>query len=156
MEPSTSLRDTVLDRLTNGARRSLATLEQRVTFDAGATVLSEGRPAPFLGVVEAGRVALRLRVPGRNEPATIVTIEPGELVGWSAVVAPYRATVDAIATQPTTILAFDAARLRERLATDHDLAADLLPVVLESVAGRLAGSWHQLLDLFAPHETEPW
>jgi CRP-like cAMP-binding protein len=126
------------------------------SFGAGATILEEGGETPFLGVLETGRVALRLRFPEQGDRVTILTIEPGELLGWSAVVAPFRATVDAIATEPTTLLAIDAAELRAALAQDCDLAAELLPVVLESLSMRLAGSWHQLLDLFANRAPEPW
>ena len=85
----------------------------------------------------------------------IVTCEPGEILGWSAVVAPFRATVDAVATEPTRIVAFDAPALRARLVDDHELAAELLPLVLESVSGRLTASWQQLLDMFGSR-TEPW
>jgi CRP-like cAMP-binding protein len=101
-------------------------------------------------------VALRLRVPELGDRVTIVTIEPGEILGWSAVVAPYRATVDAVATERARILVFDAGTLRERLASDDALAAALLPEVLEAVSRRLTTSWHQLLDLFATRGQEAW
>jgi CRP/FNR family transcriptional regulator, cyclic AMP receptor protein len=150
------LEGTVLARLSRRSRRVLGACDRLVAFEAGATVLAEDQPTPFLAIVESGRVALRLRVPGGSDQATIVTVEPGELVGWSAVVPPYRAAVDAVAIAPTTLRAFDAEPLRERLATDRNLAADLLPLVLESVASRLTASWQQLLDLFAVPAPEPW
>jgi len=146
----------VLDRLSPAVRRRLADLATPVGYLAGAVVLREGTDTPFLGLVTSGRVALRLRVPEIGNPLTIVTCEAGELVGWSAVVAPFRATVDAIATAPTTIEAFDAVSLRARLATDCELAAELLPLVLESVSGRLSASWQQLLDMFGTRAPEPW
>lgn len=147
---------TALDRLTPSAHARLAELARPVDFAAGASVLREGVDTPFLGAVIEGRVALRLRIPERGERLTIVTVEPGELLGWSAVVAPFRATVDAFATEPTRILAIDAAALRERLQVDCELAGELLPLVLESVSGRLAASWQQLLDLFGTREVTPW
>lgn len=125
-------------------------------FPAGAVVLREGADTPFLGFIETGRVALRLRVPERGEALTIVTIEPGEILGWSAVVEPFRATVDAVATEATHLVALDAAALRTALATDRELAAGLLPLVLESLSARLTSSWSQLLDLFSTGGTEPW
>ena len=87
---------------------------------------------------------------------TILTFEAGELVGWSAVVAPFRATVDAVTTEPTRAGVFDAPELRARLATDFELAAALLPLVLESVSTRLSASWAQLLDEFGPRAQEAW
>jgi CRP-like cAMP-binding protein len=147
---------TVLARLSEAGRRALATCEGSLRLNAGDTVLSEGQPTPFLAVVESGRVAVRLRAPGAAAPATVLTVEPGELLGWSAVVPPYRTTADAIATTPAAILTFEASALRRLLAEDHDLAAELLPLILESVAARLGASWDQLLDLFAPPVVEPW
>jgi CRP-like cAMP-binding protein len=146
----------VLDRLSPAVHERLEALARPVRYDANAVVLREGVDTPFLGVIESGRVALRLRVPELGERLTIVTVEPGELIGWSAVVAPYRATVDAIATEPTSVLALDAGLLRDALSTDCDLAAELLPLILDSVSQRLAGSWQQLLDLFGGRAPEPW
>ena len=145
-----------LDRLSPEVQARLAELTHTVEFPSGATVLREGIDTPFLGVILEGRIALRLRVPELGNRLTIVTIEPGELIGWSAVVPPYRATVDALATEPTRVLAVDAAALRTRVATDCELAAELLPLVLESVSQRLSASWQQLLDVFGRGVPEPW
>jgi CRP/FNR family cyclic AMP-dependent transcriptional regulator len=145
-----------LDRLSPETRERLGKLEQEMDYSVGAVILREGADTPFLGQVQSGRVALRLRVPELGDRLTIVTCEPGDLLGWSAVVSPYRATVDAIATEPTRIIGFSAARLRERLTTDDRLAAELLPLVLESVSARLSASWQQLLDLFGTRAHEPW
>lgn len=147
---------TVLDRLSPAVRSRLARIATPMAFPAGAVVLREGADTPFLGFLERGRIALRLRVPERGEALTIVTIEPGEMLGWSAVVEPFRASVDAVATEPTELLAVDAAALREALAAEPELAAGLLPLVLESLSSRLTASWSQLLDLFATGGAEPW
>ena len=145
----------VLDRLAPAVRARLNVLGSMHTYEPGAEILRAGATAPFLAVVERGRVALRLRVPERGR-VTIVTVEPGELLGWSAVVPPYRATVDAVATEPTRLVAYDAAGLRDRMAGDCELAAALLPLVLESVSERLSASWDQLLDVFGTQPWEPW
>lgn len=157
MEPLALTRAWIaFSRLPPAPRRRLAPLGHMASYAAGDGVLHEGRDTPFLGSVEAGRVALRLRVPELGDRVTIVTVEPGELLGWSAVVAPYRATVDAVATEPARVLTFEARALRELLATDAELASALLPLVLESVSRRLTTSWDQLLDLFAARAPEPW
>jgi CRP-like cAMP-binding protein len=146
----------VLDQLSGFARERLVDISRTEAFGHGDAILEEGADTPFLGVVESGRVALQLRIPEQGDRVTILTIEPGELLGWSAVVAPYRATVDAVATEPTRLLAIDALALRTALARDCDLTAEVLPLVLESLSARLAGSWHQLLDLFATRTRDPW
>lgn len=157
MDRVTSTRGwTAFERLSPDVRDRLLPLGRHVGYETGDVFLHEGEDTPYLGVVESGRVALRYRVPEIGNRVTIVTIEPGELVGWSAVVAPYRATVDAVATEPVRLLVFEAQRLREHIASDQALAAELLPIVLESVSRRLTSSWHQLLDLFAARGIGPW
>jgi CRP/FNR family transcriptional regulator, cyclic AMP receptor protein len=145
-----------LDRLTPKVGARLAEVARSIAYPAGAVVLREGVDTPFLGSIIEGRIALRLRVPELGNRLTMVTVEPGELIGWSAVVPPYRATVDAIATEPTRVLAFDAPALREQLAADCELAAELLPLVLELVSHRLTASWQQLLDALVGGAPEPW
>jgi CRP-like cAMP-binding protein len=147
---------TAFDGLSAASLDRLVAIGRTMTFGVGAMVLHEGRETPFLGLVETGRVALRLRAPEQGHPLSIKTIEPGELLGWSALVPPYRATVDAIATEPTTLLAIDAAALRSEVARNSGLALELLPTLLRTVSERLAASWHQLLDLLPEAAVEPW
>jgi CRP-like cAMP-binding protein len=146
---------TVLDRLSATARATLDSIARRAEFRPGEVVMRDGAATPFLGVLESGRVGLRLHVPERG-PQTIITIERGELLGWSAVVAPYRATSEAVALETTGIVVFDAAALRGLLAQDRDFAAELLPLILGCVSERLVTSWQQLLDLFAGGSPQPW
>jgi CRP-like cAMP-binding protein len=143
---------TALDRLPPAVRTRLEPIERRIEVEAGAVVLREGVDTPFLGAIETGRLALRLRMAEKGDRLTVVTLEAGELLGWSAIVPPHRATVDAIATEPTRILALDAAGLRDLLAADCDIAAALLPLVVEAISGRLTASWSQLLDMYGVGE----
>lgn len=147
---------TAFDRLGADGRAPLERLAQERTFDAGESILQEGRETPFLAAVESGRVALRLRTPELGARVTIATVEAGELLGWSALVPPFRATADATATERVALMTFDAAALRDQLAGDPLFAAALLPLVFETVSGRLTTSWHQLLDLFEPRGRGPW
>jgi CRP/FNR family transcriptional regulator, cyclic AMP receptor protein len=146
---------TALGSLSPRVRERLAAIGRHATFATGEVVLRDGVPTPFLGLVEAGRIGLRLSVPERGNQ-TVVTIEPGELVGWSAVVPPYRATAEAVALEPTGVEIFEADALRQLLAADPEVAAELLPILLACVSDRLTTSWQQLLDLFAGRATEPW
>jgi CRP/FNR family cyclic AMP-dependent transcriptional regulator len=153
---ATATTGSVIDRLAPAVRGRLESLGAVRAYEPGAEILRAGATTPFLAVVDHGRVALRLRVPERGGRVTIVTVEPGELLGWSAVVPPFRATVDAVATEPTRLTTYEATALREAMAVDCELAAAVLPLVLESVSDRLGASWDQLLDLFGTQPWEPW
>jgi CRP/FNR family transcriptional regulator, cyclic AMP receptor protein len=137
------------------ARSRLAGLAAITGVPLGATVVREGAPVDALGVVVEGRLAIRLAVPGRDV-VTVLTIEPGDWVGWSALVPPYRATSTIVALEPTSIVTFPGERLRAAMDDDPALAVAVLHGVLEAVARRLAATRTQLLDLFARSETEPW
>lgn len=149
------IQGTFIERLPDGTREQLEGMLRPRTFEANDVLLREGEPTSFLGVVREGRVALRLSVPDRR-PTTILTIEPGELVGWSALVPPYRATATAVATTSGSLATVDAARIQAALAADPRFAAAIFPQVLEAVASRLGESWGQLLDLFGQSAMEPW
>lgn len=127
---------------------------------AGEAVSQEGATSDVFGVVLAGRIALRMLVPERGM-VTILTVEPGDLFGWSAIVPPYRYSSTGIAIEPVILLELDPKQLRALLRSDHALAASVYPRVLQAVARRLNATRLQLLDLFAREEwshreVQPW
>jgi len=136
-------------------RRRLASFARAIVAAPDEVLIREGDPTPFLGIVSSGRVALRMRLPGRSA-ITVMTVEPGDIVGWSVVLAPYRATSTVIAVEPTRLIALDGGPLRLALESDEDLAAALYPRILRSVARRLEGTRLQLLDLFGQPEARAW
>ena len=138
------------------ARGRLLEIAQLASHAPGAVVIREGLPVEALGIVVEGRVAIRPSVPGRPV-TTILTVEPGDCIGWSALVSPYRATASVIALEPATILAFESAALRAALEAEPELAALVLRRVLEAVGRRLQATRTQLLDLlFAQSTSETW
>ena len=137
------------------ARARLADLAELTSHPAGSVILREGGPVDALGIVVEGRLAIRLNVPGRGA-VTILTVEPGDLIGWSALVPPHRSTSTVVALEPATLVSFDGSYLRAALDANPELAAVVLNRVLEAVARRLGATRTQLLDLFARTEAEPW
>ncbi|MFI5262749.1 MAG: Crp/Fnr family transcriptional regulator, partial [Candidatus Limnocylindrales bacterium] len=93
--------------------------------------------------------------PGRGQ-LTILTVEPGDVFDWSAVVPPYRASSTIVAVEPTEAIAYDAAALRTALAEDPLLAAVVYPRLLAAVSRRLQATRLQLLDLFAGEGGTGW
>jgi CRP/FNR family cyclic AMP-dependent transcriptional regulator len=141
--------------LPDAARARLADLAELTSYPAGAVLIREGAPVDSLGVVVDGRLAIRLNVPGRDV-VTVLTVEQGDFIGWSALVPPHHATSTIVAVEDTTVVTFEGASLRAALDADPTLAAALLWRVLDAVARRLAATRTQLLDLFARTDHEPW
>jgi CRP-like cAMP-binding protein len=137
-----------------GTRARVAVFGRFVEIPEGSVVVREGRPCQSLGVVIDGRIALRLGLPG-GEDRTILTVEAGDVFGWSAVLPPAISTSTGVAVAPSTAILFDGDELRAALALDCELAAAVYQRLLVSVARRLTATRIQLLDLYRSG-TEPW
>jgi len=144
------------EALSAHARDRLAAIAELHALDAGAVLVREGGDTERMGILLDGLLALRVTVAGRGR-ATLMTVEPGDIFGWSAVVPPYRSTSTVVALQPSEVIAFDAERLRALLGEDDALAAAVYPRLLGCVSRRLVATRTQLLDLYArDREYEPW
>jgi len=135
-------------RLGPEAQARLAALATHREAAPGSELVREGELCKDLSIVLKGRVALRMLVPERGM-VTILTVEPGDIVGWSALVPPHRAMSTAVVVEAAELLTLDGESLRSSLRADHALAASVYPRVLQAVGRRLEGTRLQLLDLFA-------
>ena len=140
--------------LTPEAREHLAVLGTLIEIPEGTVIIREGDVCRSLGVVIDGRVALRLRLPG-DDDRTILTVDPGDVFGWSAVLPPAIATASAVAIVQTQAVLFDGEALRAAFASDCELAAAVYPRLLAGVVRRLGATRTQLLDLYGAG-LEPW
>jgi len=141
--------------LSRGIKESLAGMAREYEAPAGARLLREGDDTQELSVLVEGRVALTEHVAGRGS-VTLMTVEPGDVFGWSAIIAPFKATSTVVSLEPVRVIAFDGAALRDRVRSDCALAAGIYPKVLEALARRLSATRHQLLDLYGSEQSEPW
>jgi CRP/FNR family cyclic AMP-dependent transcriptional regulator len=138
-----------------GVQTRLAELSRTFTAEPRQELFREGDESEVFGVVIKGRVALRTHVPERGD-FTILTVEPGDVYGWSAVVPPYRSTSTAVAIEALEAITFPGPALRAALREDAALAQALYPRILIAVARRLNATRVQLMDLFAAEEVRSW
>ena len=118
-----------------------------VDFVAGEYLLRTGAPADECFLIEQGRVALEAHVPAR--PADVLaTLGPGDLVGLSWILPPYRWAYDARAVQPVRAIAIDARRVRERCDADPRIGYHRLQGVLRAAIDRLQAQRLQHLDIY--------
>ena len=97
-------------------------LGTRVMVPSGGPLFRLGDAADRLFLTERGRIRLTLPmlVRGREEDILIEEKSPGETVGWSALVPPYRFTLSATAPLETEVIALvtgGALRLLRYLAS---------------------------------------
>jgi CRP-like cAMP-binding protein len=130
------------------SQRHLMTLASGVrpsTRAPGDLLGRVGEPATAFYLIQAGQVALEIQRPDR-EVVRVLTVGPGEVVGWSWVVPPYRWQFDCRALDPVRGLALDAEWLRDQCEKDHELGYHLLRHLVVVIASRLAATQLQLVD----------
>jgi CRP/FNR family transcriptional regulator, cyclic AMP receptor protein len=94
-------------------------------------------------------VALDIYVPARGR-MTILTVGPGEIFGWSALLPIIEIrTASARTLQKTTAVAFDSPALRALCEEDHELGFLVYRRLANVVAARLTATRLQLLDMYA-------
>jgi CRP-like cAMP-binding protein len=89
----------LLNGLSSAEAEQVLKLGTRIIVPAGTSLFQLGDPADRLFLVERGRIKLTLpmRVQGRDENVFVEERGPGQAVGWSAVIPPYRFTLTATA-----------------------------------------------------------
>jgi len=126
----------------------VAALAREASFSAGEEIFREGEQARHLLIIESGRAALTVLIPGRGE-MTLMTVEAGDLLGWSAFVPPHHKTASAKALTSVTALAIEGEALRALCDEDPALGYALCGRISQVLAKRLKATRVQLLDVFA-------
>jgi CRP-like cAMP-binding protein len=121
---------------------ALASAARPFTTAAGQYVAREGEPARAFYLIQSGHLALETRSPERG-PVTVQTVGPGEVVGWSWLVPPYRWQFDCRALEPAQGLVLDGEWLRERCELDHEFGYHLLKHLVVVIGNRLAAALRQ-------------
>jgi CRP-like cAMP-binding protein len=116
-------------------------------FTPGQEIFHEGGPADHFYLIQSGKIALETFVPGCGM-VTIQTLGPGEALGWSWLFPPHRWHFTASAKQPTELIAFDAAYLKDKAEENRDFGNDLINRVARVLLQRLQGTREQLIDLY--------
>lgn len=129
----------------------LAELARHATvenYPAGTTLFREGTKNDKLCFVVDGAVALEMHIP-RQGKTRLLTIGPGQLLAWSALLGNGTMTATAIAQDELQVIAFPAETLRDLCESNHDIGYNVMKQVSHSISRRLLGTRLQLLDLFA-------
>ncbi len=123
----------------------LRTVSSERIFGTGDFLCREGRSAGEFFLLREGRVALEVHVV-RRAGLRIETIHPGDVLGWSWVVPPYRWRLDARALEPVRALAIDAAALRRICESDHELGYEILKRLTQVIGHRLQRTRARLIE----------
>jgi len=120
---------------------------RNVTFAAGEQLFREGDAADTFFLVRHGLVGLDTYVPARGDVRT-ETLGPGEIVGWSWLVAPYRWHFSGRAVESIRATEFDGGCLRDKCRESSELGYQLLQRFAQLLVDRLQAVRLQMLDLY--------
>ncbi|HWB13842.1 MAG TPA: cyclic nucleotide-binding domain-containing protein [Pirellulales bacterium] len=126
----------------------LAKVSALVDFPAGSVVFHEGTENHFLYLLCSGHIGLDMYVPGRGR-VRILSLGPGEMLAWSALLGDGKMTVSATALDDLRAVAMAAPKLRELCEADHEVGFQFMSRMAHALAQRLLATRLQLLDLFA-------
>jgi len=118
-----------------------------VRFAEGAYLIQEGQLANKLFLLRTGRVALDINIAPKGV-LRIQTVGPGEVLGWSWMISPYRWHFSGVAVAETRAVALDGECIRKKCEDDHDFGYDMLKRLSHVVERRLEATRMQLLDLY--------
>lgn len=127
--------------------RLVAGCARNCRFAAGEYLFREGEPADQFFLLRHGNVALEIHVPGREALVTD-TLGAGDILGWSWLLPPYRWSLDARAMTLIRAVSLDAACLRGKMASDHELGFQLHQRLMPVIARRLQAGRLQLIDMY--------
>ena len=117
-----------------------------VQYEESNYLFREGEEAKTFYVLREGRV--RLQTHNTREGAVDVqTIEPGDVLGWSWMMAPYRWHFDARAQRTTRAVALDGPCLRDLFEKDHTLGFRFMKRIAHVMEQRLQATRLRLMDL---------
>lgn len=137
-----------LHGLSDEHMQTLVGCASNVRFPEGAYLIREGELANKFFLIRTGRVALETDMSGRGA-IRIQTSGPGEVLGWSWLISPYRWHFSGIAVTDTRVIALDGECLRNKCETDPRFGYEMLKRLALVMERRLEATRLQLLDAFS-------
>jgi CRP-like cAMP-binding protein len=116
-------------------------------FREQETIFREGQPAQNLYLVVDGDVSLEICASGTG-CRQILTLGPGELLGWSSLLDQSCYTARARTTQPARLVEINVAQLKELCDRDPQFGYELMRRTAVALAHRLNGTRIQLLNVY--------
>jgi CRP/FNR family cyclic AMP-dependent transcriptional regulator len=134
--------------LPDEALRKLAGISHAHIFPAGSILFEERTQNKNLYLIWSGRVALDMNVPGHGN-VRVLSLGPGDMVAWSAVLDQGEMTASAVATEDTEVVALPADKLLAQCQADPQLGYEIMLRIARQLARRLLATRVHFLELIA-------
>jgi CRP-like cAMP-binding protein len=115
----------------------IANIAEILEFDAHDVVFREGDTADSVYLVMSGKLSLELS-PSTANRKQLVSVGPGEILGWSTLVEHPRFAATAVVVEPTRLVRVDGVRLRAICDEDPLFGYEFTRRTLRALPLRLA------------------
>ena len=133
--------------------QTLLSCASNVMYSDGDYLFREGEEATKFFLIRTGKVALELHASERGT-IRIETIGPGEVLGWSWLISPFRWHFDAIAVEDIRAFALDGKCLRTKCESNHDFGYEMYKRFSKILEHRIRITRLQLLDVYGLKRVE--
>jgi CRP/FNR family transcriptional regulator, cyclic AMP receptor protein len=140
-----------LKGLSHEHMQTLVGCASNVRFAEGTTVIHEGQTANKFFLIRSGRIALEVPVTGKGD-LRIQTVGPGEILGWSWLISPFRWHFTGVVVVETRAIALDGECLRNKCEKDPVFGYEMLKRLAAVMERRLEATRLQLLDLYVSQQ----
>jgi CRP/FNR family transcriptional regulator, cyclic AMP receptor protein len=123
--------------------KAVAMIAEEKAVAAGKHLFGEGDPADAMNIIVKGEVNIEY-VLGDGQHRTVDTLVDGDILGWSALVEPYKYTAVGTTTKPTQMITIHAKKLRDLCEADPQMGYQLTTQIAKLLAHRLEGARVQL------------
>jgi CRP-like cAMP-binding protein len=130
--------------------KRLISHSEPVDLRPGEFLFREGQQNRKVFVVLEGQLDLTMTVPGRG-PTRILTLGPGEIVAWSAILGEGIMTSSAVCVESAQLIAVDCKTMLDAIESDSKFGCEFMKMMASALAKRLLATRLQMLDLFAPN-----
>ena len=128
------------------ALKEVAMISEEITAAADSFLFSEDDKSEFLYILTDGEIDLQYTL-GSGELRTVDTAVPGDMIGWSALVEPYRLTAAGKVRKNARLIAINGPKLRDLCEANKDLGYRLMVSITKLLATRLEGARVQLATI---------
>jgi CRP/FNR family cyclic AMP-dependent transcriptional regulator len=118
--------------------------EEKV-FAQGEVLFREGQPASRFFLIHEGYVALETHIPGHGD-VTIMTLGPGQALGWSWLVAPFVWHFQARAVELAKVTVLNGAHLLVASELNHFLGYELMKSISKLILEVVLATHQRLVD----------
>lgn len=131
--------------------QAIRLLGQEVRWPPGVCLFAEGNGFSDFQIILEGHVRLEMNIPSRGR-TPILSLGPGDLLGWSAALFDGTMTATATALDQVRTLSIPGEKLRQLCDAQPEVGYHFMKQLAAALSRRLLATRLQLLDLFADHE----